>query len=160
LQNHLDGAARQFEQLLKRGCRCADAKAAALCANLLALLPAVWRFVVTEGIEPTNNHGVGLGLRFAALDKSVRTSSPCVCGVPLGWISGYERRRSVWCAGLRPRWGGYWRRFLGENRWNLLFVWVGSPSGVAADASGGVHLGKIGLGIREKSWCHFPAILG
>jgi len=56
LQNHLDGEARQFERLLQRGCRCADTKAAAFCANVLALLPAVWRFVVTEGIEPTNNH--------------------------------------------------------------------------------------------------------
>jgi transposase len=26
------------------------------CNNLLALRPAVWRFVVTEGVEPTNNH--------------------------------------------------------------------------------------------------------
>jgi transposase len=56
LQNHLDGEAREFERLLQGGCRCADAKAAAFCENLLALLPAVWRFVVTEGIEPTNNH--------------------------------------------------------------------------------------------------------
>lgn len=26
------------------------------CENVLALLPAVWRFVVTDEIEPTNNH--------------------------------------------------------------------------------------------------------
>jgi transposase len=56
LQNHLDAEAREFERLLEAGCGCADAKAAAFCANLLALLPAVWRFVVTEGVEPTNNH--------------------------------------------------------------------------------------------------------
>jgi transposase len=56
LQNHLDGEARELERLLKAGRRCADAKAAAFCANVLALLPAVWRFVVTDGIEPTNNH--------------------------------------------------------------------------------------------------------
>jgi transposase len=56
LQNHLDADARRFERLLQRGRRCADSKAAAFCENLLALLPAVWRFVVTEGIEPTNNH--------------------------------------------------------------------------------------------------------
>lgn len=55
-RNHLDGAAREFERLLERGRGCADAKAAAFCENLLALLPAVWRFVVTDGIEPTNNH--------------------------------------------------------------------------------------------------------
>jgi transposase len=56
LQNHLDGPARAFERVLRRGRRCADAKAAAFCENLLELLPGVWRFVVTDGIEPTNNH--------------------------------------------------------------------------------------------------------
>jgi transposase len=56
LQRRLDGPAREFERLLEGGRRCADAKAAAFCANLLALQPAVWRFVVTEGVEPTNNH--------------------------------------------------------------------------------------------------------
>jgi transposase len=56
LQNHLDAEAREFERLLEAGCGCADAKAAAFCANVLELLPAVWRFVVTEGIAPTNNH--------------------------------------------------------------------------------------------------------
>ncbi len=56
LQNHLDAEAREFERLLEAGRGCADTKAAAFCENLLELLPAVWRFVVTEGIEPTNNH--------------------------------------------------------------------------------------------------------
>lgn len=56
LQNHLDGTARELERLLQTGCRCADTKAATFCVNVLELLPAVWRFVVTEGIEPTNNH--------------------------------------------------------------------------------------------------------
>jgi len=56
LQNHLDGEARALERLLRAGRRCADPKAAAFCENLLALLPAVWQFVVTEGVEPTNNH--------------------------------------------------------------------------------------------------------
>jgi transposase len=56
LQNHLDAEAREFERLLEAGCGGADAQAAAFCENLLALLPAVWRFVATEGIEPTNNH--------------------------------------------------------------------------------------------------------
>jgi transposase len=56
LQNHLDAEARELERLLRSGCRCADPKAATFCANLLAVLPALWRFVVTEGVEPTNNH--------------------------------------------------------------------------------------------------------
>ena len=42
--------------MLKAGRRCADAKAATFCVNVLELLPAVWRFVVSEGVEPTNNH--------------------------------------------------------------------------------------------------------
>lgn len=56
LQNHLDGDARELERLLRAGRRCADPKAATFCANLLAVVPALWRFVVTEGVEPTNNH--------------------------------------------------------------------------------------------------------
>jgi transposase len=38
------------------GGRCADAKAAALCQNLLAVEPALWTFLYKEGVEPTNNH--------------------------------------------------------------------------------------------------------
>jgi transposase len=56
LQRQLDGPARAFERALKAGRRCADSKAATFCGNVLELLPAVWRFVVTEGVEPTNNH--------------------------------------------------------------------------------------------------------
>ena len=26
------------------------------CSNLVDLEPALWRFVITEGVEPTNNH--------------------------------------------------------------------------------------------------------
>ena len=56
LLQRLDADAAKFERVLKRGRRCADAPAATFCENLLALLPAIWRFAVTEGIEPTNNH--------------------------------------------------------------------------------------------------------
>jgi transposase len=56
LMEHLDDEARELERVLKAGRRYADAKAATFCENLLVLLPAAWRFVVTEGIEPTNNH--------------------------------------------------------------------------------------------------------
>jgi transposase len=56
LQRRLDGTAEEFERLLRAGRRCADGKAAAFCANVLELLPAVWRFVVSGGVEPTNNH--------------------------------------------------------------------------------------------------------
>jgi transposase len=56
LQGRPDGAARELERLLRAGRRCADPKAATFCANVLKLLPAVWRLVVTEGVAPTNNH--------------------------------------------------------------------------------------------------------
>ena len=56
LQARLDSPARAFERVLKAGSRCADSKAATFCANVLELLPAVWRYVVSEGVEPTNNH--------------------------------------------------------------------------------------------------------
>jgi transposase len=70
LQNHLDETGRELERLLRCGRRCADAKAAAFCANLLELLPAVWRFVVTEGVEPTNNHAERLLRRGVLWRKS------------------------------------------------------------------------------------------
>jgi transposase len=70
LQNHLDGEAAELERLLRAGRRCADAKAAAFCGNVLGLLPAVWRFVVTEGIEPTNNHAERLLRRGVLWRKS------------------------------------------------------------------------------------------
>jgi len=54
------------------------------------------------------------GVRFAARAKTIRRSFPYVRGAPLGWISGDESRRSVWCAGLRPRPIGYRLRFLGN----------------------------------------------
>lgn len=41
---------------LEEGARCEDAKAAALCGNLLAIEPALWTFLVKDGVEPTNNH--------------------------------------------------------------------------------------------------------
>ncbi|HMB06668.1 MAG TPA: IS66 family transposase [Isosphaeraceae bacterium] len=56
LQRGLDPVARELHEALERGCRCADAKAATFCANLLALEPALWTFAQVEGVEPTNNH--------------------------------------------------------------------------------------------------------
>ena len=56
LQDRLEEPSRELERLLQSGRRCADTKAATFCANVLELLPAVWRFVVTDGVEPTNNH--------------------------------------------------------------------------------------------------------
>jgi len=48
--------ARRLDRVLTAGRRCADGAAATFCDNLLALWPALWLFVVEEGVEPTNNH--------------------------------------------------------------------------------------------------------
>ena len=56
LYRRLDPVAAELHEALERGCGCADAKVAAFCENLLAVAPALWRFVVREGLEPTNNH--------------------------------------------------------------------------------------------------------
>jgi len=56
LPERRDGPARERERLLRAGRRGADGKAATFCANVLELLPAVWRFVVSDGVEPTNHH--------------------------------------------------------------------------------------------------------
>jgi transposase len=56
LDVRLGPLAYELEQLLEAGRRCADAKAAGFCANLYELRLAAWPFVVTEGLEPTNNH--------------------------------------------------------------------------------------------------------
>jgi transposase len=79
LQKRLDGPARQLERLLRQGRRCADTKAATFCANLLELLPAVWRFVVSAGVEPTNNHAERL-LRRGVLWRKNAFGSHSVAG--------------------------------------------------------------------------------
>jgi transposase len=45
-----------LREWLELGCACKDTKAAAFCANVLAVEPALWTFVRKEGVEPTNNH--------------------------------------------------------------------------------------------------------
>jgi transposase len=70
LQLRLSPDAERLERLLRSGRRCADGKAATFCANVLELLPAVWRFVVTEGVEPTNNHAERLLRRGVLWRKS------------------------------------------------------------------------------------------
>ena len=45
----------RFHNYLRYGQQFADAKTAATCANLLDLGPALWTFVRTDGVEPTNN---------------------------------------------------------------------------------------------------------
>ena len=56
LDVRLGPLAYERERLLEAGRRCADAKAAGFCANRYEWRRAAWPFVVTEGLEPTNNH--------------------------------------------------------------------------------------------------------
>lgn len=70
LQLRLSPDAERLERLLRAGRRCADTKAATFCGNVLELLPAVWRFVVSNGVEPTNNHAERLLRRGVLWRKS------------------------------------------------------------------------------------------
>jgi transposase len=57
LQRRLSPVARPLrEDILEAGRGCADSKVARFCEHLIALEPALWRFVGTAGVEPTNNH--------------------------------------------------------------------------------------------------------
>jgi len=56
LEKRLSPVARELRKLLDAGSHCADEKAATFCINLIAIEPAIWQFVVTDGVEPTNNH--------------------------------------------------------------------------------------------------------
>jgi transposase len=46
----------RLQRVLTTGQRCADGPVATFCGNLLELWPALWLFVLEEGVEPTNNH--------------------------------------------------------------------------------------------------------
>jgi hypothetical protein len=80
--------------------------------------------------------GMCLGVRFATLDKTVQT----LCHVRPRCAAradfGNERSRSVICAGLRLLGGGTGGPLFGEHCCYRSFAWVGSPAGVAAEASG------------------------
>jgi len=56
LQRDLEPFRDMMRSWLEDGARCRDAKAAALCENLLAVEPALWTFLYKKDVEPTNNH--------------------------------------------------------------------------------------------------------
>jgi transposase len=56
LQAELEPIRQAMSGWLEYGCRCANAKTAAFCQNLLDIEPAMWTFLFTDGVEPTNNH--------------------------------------------------------------------------------------------------------
>jgi transposase len=47
---------KELEAILVRGRRSRDRRTARFCARLLGVYPALWMFVMFEGVEPTNNH--------------------------------------------------------------------------------------------------------
>jgi transposase len=56
LQRELEPLRAEVRSWLEDGARCGDAKAEALCGNLLAVEPALWTFLHKQQVEPTNNH--------------------------------------------------------------------------------------------------------
>jgi transposase len=56
LRRRLAPMRQLLREWLELGCACTDRKAAAFCANVLAVEPALWTFARREGVEPTNNH--------------------------------------------------------------------------------------------------------
>jgi hypothetical protein len=70
LQQRLDPLARHLHEVRDAGRACADSKTANFCTNLLALEPALGRFVITAGVEPTNHHAERL-LRRGVLGRKM-----------------------------------------------------------------------------------------
>lgn len=56
LQLVIEPLERRLGNALVEGGLGDDARGAAFCENLLILEPALWTFVTTEGVEPTNNY--------------------------------------------------------------------------------------------------------
>jgi transposase len=56
LQRELQPLRETMRSWLEEGALCGDAKAAALCGNLLDVEPALWTFLYKKEVEPTNNH--------------------------------------------------------------------------------------------------------
>jgi transposase len=55
LEQQLAPVIRQMNRVLLEGWLGDDTKVVAYCANMLAVEEALWTFVTTEGVEPTNN---------------------------------------------------------------------------------------------------------
>jgi len=54
-QSQMLSVSRQLEKLFDQGAHCGHAKTQRTCRRLLKIRPALWTFVHTEGVEPTNN---------------------------------------------------------------------------------------------------------
>jgi transposase len=56
MENDMAPLTIELLDVLQAGKRCRDRKTRRFCARLLDQFLAMWTFVVTEGVEPTNNH--------------------------------------------------------------------------------------------------------
>jgi transposase len=56
LDDRIAPLALELLAVLQQGGRSRDRKTARFCKRVLAVYPALWTFVVVEGVEPTNNH--------------------------------------------------------------------------------------------------------
>jgi transposase len=56
LEEQLDPVVRRLNRVLIEGTFADDATVAEFCENVLVLEDALWTFVTTPGVEPTNNH--------------------------------------------------------------------------------------------------------
>jgi transposase len=56
LDDRMAPLALELLAVLQRGTRSRDGKTARFCNRVLDVYPALWTFVVVEGVEPTNNH--------------------------------------------------------------------------------------------------------
>src|SRR5712692_1306468 len=80
LQDRLSPVARHLREVLDAGKDCADTKTANFCSNLVDLEPALWRFVVTDGVEPTNNHAERVlrrGVLWRKISFGCRSAAGC-----------------------------------------------------------------------------------
>jgi transposase len=56
MDEKMAGLMLQLAAVLQGGERSRDRKLVRFCARVLAVYPALWTFVVVDGVEPTNNH--------------------------------------------------------------------------------------------------------
>jgi transposase len=56
LDDQMAPLALELLAILQKGGRGRDAKTARFCSRVLTVYPALWTFVLVEGVEPTNNH--------------------------------------------------------------------------------------------------------
>jgi transposase len=56
LQERMEPMIIDLLAVLQAGTRCRDRKTRRFCARLVERYPALWTFVVVDGVEPTNNH--------------------------------------------------------------------------------------------------------